>query len=84
MNILRKRIKIFKRKEIVRNGIGEVERVGRIKKDGKVMICSLDVLIWASVCDKELFDKFFILTPINKIVNMEECEVFGFIDMDKK
>ncbi len=60
-----------------------MEQIGIIKKDGKLRTVSLDALVWASVCDKEFFDEYFELTPTGKTCNIKECDVFGFIDLDK-
>ena len=61
-----------------------MEQIGIIKRDGKIMACSLDALVWASVCGREFFDKYFVLTPENKTVNLKEVDVFGSIDLDKE
>jgi len=61
-----------------------MEQIGIIKRDGKLMAVSLDALVLAHVCSKELFDYLFELTPKNGSVNLKEVEVFGSIDLDEK
>jgi hypothetical protein len=61
-----------------------VKQIGVIKKDGKLMACSLDTLVYLTCCGEELFNDLFEIVPTGETVNIKEHEVFGSIDLDNK